>query len=433
MSLEERKKLISNCMRCSTCKWVPAIQSERFAHICPSAEYGKFHAYSASGMLINGYSLLEGTVPYTDAMVDSIYTCTLCGGCDVACKGNFADLVDPLDSMYALRERLASDGMVPPELKQQVQHLREVGNPLGLPPERRGAWCQGLPLSRSLSGRQGVLLHVGDAAFDEAQWPQLRYLTELLAAAGVHFAVGGADEPDSGALAFDIGYQDVATTLARQTVAWIQAQGARHIVTCSDAAFAAFRAVYPRLGVSLDGVRVQHITEWLAEHDAGAAAVAPEEVVTYHDACRLGRLSEPYEPWSGTWSIEFNSLPLRVPEIETRFGNGGVYDAPRQVLAAAGVKIVEMERTREVTYCCGAGAGAETAKPDFAVQTARRRLDEAMATGAATVVTSCGQCSRHLNRVASEDGLPLRVVTLTEFLRERASKTVSSTRQESAA
>lgn len=417
MSLERRKKYLADCSRCSNCKWVPVVKSERFAHICPSTLYGGFHSYSASGMLINGYSLLEGTVDYTESLLDSLFACSMCGGCDINCKTNFGDLIEPMDSLYALRERVVRDGRLPAPLAEAALHLRNSGNALGSPRDRRGAWCRGMELT--VTGDKpsaDVLLHVGDAAFDEAQWPQLRFVADALRRAGVVFAIGGADEPDSGALAFDIGHRELALTLARATAEWVKASGAARLITCSDSAFAAFRAVYPRLGVTLDGVHVQHVSEWLAGSASGADGGGGTDIVTYHDSCRLGRLSEPYRPWHGHWSLALNSLPVRTNATPTRFGTGGVYDAPRRLLANTGAQIVEMERSREAAFCCGAGGGAAEAHPAFARSAARHRLDEAMATGAGTLVTSCGTCRSHLAAHAEADGLPLRVLTILEYL-----------------
>lgn len=54
-----------------------------------------------------------------------------------------------------------------------------------------------------------------------------------------------------------------------------------------------------------------------------------------------------------------------------------------------GLKLGEMERIKEYTWCCGAGGGVINAFPDFAAWTARERLKEAKATGAEGIVTAC--------------------------------------------
>jgi len=78
-------------------------------------------------------------------------------------------------------------------------------------------------------------------------------------------------------------------------------------------------------------------------------------------------------------------------------GVNGVYEAPRNILKAIpGVKLIEMERIKEYAWCCGSGGGAKSAYPDFALSTSKERIEEAEATGAGTIITSCPWCEANL-------------------------------------
>jgi Fe-S oxidoreductase len=137
--------------------------------------------------------------------------------------------------------------------------------------------------------------------------------------------------------------------------------------------------------------------------------------VTYHDPCHLGRLGEPFIHWKG------KEIPghIRIfePHKEFRRGTYGVYEPPRDVLKSIpGLKLVEMGRIKEYTWCCGAGGGVNVYNPDFSMWTALERIKEAESTGAAAIATTCPWCISNFNEAIKEKGSSLKVYDIIELL-----------------
>lgn len=420
MSLEDRSAFQEACSRCSQCKFVPVPASREFSSICPSIDHGQFHAYSGGGKVITSYALRVGKATITPKVVDSVYACTMCGGCDVACKVNMGEEVEPLDTLYELRAHLVREGNVPAAQMEMVEKLRREGSHLG-PRAGRSAWAEGLAIKDAISEQVDVLLHVeGESAFDRAQWPQLHALVRILRAAGVNFGIAGYAESDAGGIAYDLGFQDDARNLATYNRKLLRQSGAA-ILLCADAgAYAAFQGLYPRMGMALDDVRIVHSTEFVTELlEAGRFALNASVAIraTYHDPCRLGRLSEPFQPWSGRRIDVLNVLSVPDTPRTVRFGVEGQYDAPRSLLGRIdGLELVEMERNREFAYCCGAGSGVAEAYPEMGAKAAISRLNEARGTGASCMVTACAGCQRHLADTARNHSIDIEVRGILEFL-----------------
>ena len=137
--------------------------------------------------------------------------------------------------------------------------------------------------------------------------------------------------------------------------------------------------------------------------------------VTYHDPCYLGRMGEPYIHWEG------REIPghIRIfdPPKEYRRGTYGVYEPPRDVLnSIPGLKIVEMDRRKEFTWCCGAGGGVRESNPEFAGWTARERILEAETTGAEAIVTACPGCEQSFRDTIKSSGSSLKIYDIIELL-----------------
>jgi Fe-S oxidoreductase len=119
------------------------------------------------------------------------------------------------------------------------------------------------------------------------------------------------------------------------------------------------------------------------------------------------------ESFLGVWGGDKLERPMSMK----RAGRKGVYEAPRELLRAIpGLELVEMERIREYSLCCGAGGGVYEAFPDFASDAARERLEEAAATGAEALVTACPWCEKVFRETVEQTGQDLVIYDVADLV-----------------
>lgn len=416
MSLADYRDDMMSCVRCSSCKWIPFNQMKgaRFAKNCPSICRHSFHSYSGSGRLNMGLSLLEGRSPLTEKVSEVIYSCQMCGACDTHCKV-YREVIDINEVLLELRARCVEEGQLVLEHMAVIDALKRDNNMLGEPKASRGEWAEGLGLKDVNTEKADVMFHAGCRfAFDGELREAARSAVRLLKAAGLDVGTAGAEESCCGGRAYELGYRGEAQNFFEDVLARVRSSGASVLVTpCADG-YSAFRYLYPMSGVELP-VKVMHVSQLLAEMTSSGRLHPERRVplkVTWHDPCHLGRMGEPY---LGGWSGDKRER-LRV---ESRTGRRGVYEPPRDLLRSIpGVELVEMERIREYSWCCGAGGGVIDAFPEYAAWTAAERLEEAEATGAEALVTSCPWCERMFIDAAREAGSGMRVLDLNQLLVE---------------
>jgi Fe-S oxidoreductase len=81
-----------------------------------------------------------------------------------------------------------------------------------------------------------------------------------------------------------------------------------------------------------------------------------------------------------------------------------------------GIKLMEMDRIKEYSWCCGAGGGVNESNPEFAVWTAKKRIEEAESTGAEALVTACPWCESAFNKAIKGTGSKLKVYDIVELV-----------------
>jgi Fe-S oxidoreductase len=111
-------------------------------------------------------------------------------------------------------------------------------------------------------------------------------------------------------------------------------------------------------------------------------------LITYHDACYLGRYNDIYQP-------------------------------PRQILNnLPDTRIVEMEQNRARSFCCGGGGGRMWLEENIGKRISEMRLEQAIKTKAETVATACPYCLQMFEDAAKVKGVEesLKVRDIAELV-----------------
>jgi Fe-S oxidoreductase len=420
MSLEQYAGDMAMCCRCSACKFIPLqkVKDSAFSYVCPSISRYNFHSYSGGGRMNIGTAALKNGMNYTDRLLHIVYNCQLCGACDISCK--YAMDMEVLEPITEFRIKCIEDGKTNPALDKVVASLRKTGAMVPVK-GKRGAWAAGLNLKNATKEKVDVLYHVGClTSYDKDMWRLAKATVKILQKAGVNFGIAGDAETCCGGRAYQMGYQDDFLKQAKKNMAMIKKSGAKTLVTgCADG-YQAFKVLYDRFDLKGD-LEVLHISEYIARLIKDGRLKPRKKVdisVTYHDPCRLGRLGEPWIHWKGT-KIPGDRFVFDPPKPYRR-GVNGVYEPPRDVLRAIpGVRLTEMTRIKEYSWCCGAGGGVSESNPDFAKWTAKKRLEEAVSTGAQAIVTACPWCEKTFIEAARESSSSLKIYDIVELV-ERA-------------
>jgi Fe-S oxidoreductase len=424
-SFEDYSAQLERCCRCSNCKSVPLalVKSWEFGRVCPSIEKYNFHAYSAGGRIVIAYGLATGRIEYSDSLLDIIYRCQLDGACDVSCKAGMGGMLEPLGIMRALRIKCVGDGQLLPQHMVVIDGLRKEDNMMQRPKAERGKWAEGLDVKDLTKEKAKVAYHAGCRySFDEELWPVARAGLTLLKDAGVDVGIMGKEEACCAGRAYEIGYLGELVKYADHNIETWTAAGVQTVVTPCAECYHTFKVLFPMIGKKVD-FEVLHITQYLdrliKERKTKLAREVPM-TVTYHDPCHLGRLGEAYQPWEGVETkLPGVAFIITEPEKPVRFGIRGVYQEPRRVLdSIPGLNLVEMERTKEYAWCCGAGGGVIDAYPDLARWTALKRIEEAKATGAEAIVTACPWCVRNFKDALEETGDRIKVYDVLELVQQ---------------
>jgi Fe-S oxidoreductase len=369
--LEDYKYEARHCVSCAGCKWVDMnyISGMDFSWKCASWHQGVFDAYGAAGKVKIIWDLLAKDLDWASPkLLDVVYMCSLCGGCDSGCKRNLDLEIQMM--LISWRARLVDMGLGPmPQQKTVTSKIEQSQNIYGSDQKKR---LDFMPKDVTPAKQADILYWVGcRASFADTEIAQAT--VKVLKSANQEFMVL-KEEPCCGNLVYSTGQIDKAKEIAKKNLQLIKESGAKTVLMSCAECYRMIKVDYPKLlGISTAelGFEVKHVTElvdgWVKDGSLNLEKKVDMKV-TYHDSCGLGRLSEPWYHWEG----ERGNWGLLIPPRDIRRGMNGVYEEPRDILKAIpGLELVEMLRPRDQAYCCGAGGGALTSGPRLLSQLAR--------------------------------------------------------------
>jgi Fe-S oxidoreductase len=260
-----------------------------------------------------------------------------------------------------------TEGNFPAELSNTFKNLENNFSPWAMPHSDRAKWADGLNVT-TMAQRSDVeyLFWVGCAgSYDDRYKKVSRSIAKIMQSADVTFSILGTEEKCNGDTARRLGNEYLANMAIQENVETFKKYSVKKVVTGCPHCFNTIKNEYPALGGNYEVIHHSEFLQQLIDEGKVTLQGGGEfkgKKITFHDSCYLGRAN-------------------------------GVYEAPREVIKALDVELVEMKRCRTKGLCCGAGGAQmfkepEPGKKDINIE----RTEEALATGASTIAVGCPFC-----------------------------------------
>jgi heterodisulfide reductase subunit D len=379
--IDEFKNIVYQCNRCGQCLEFATVGQ---APKCPAYEGGGFESYAARGKFNIARALVDGVVDYDEDIARRVFSCTECRACVQDCF----KYLDTTAIFTLMKEDLFELGLTPENLGQGLNGkdgLDETHNVYRAPHAERLEWLRD---ESRVDQPAETAFFVGCTSAYVRQNMAID-TAGALERLGVDYTVI-SDEWCCGHPYEAAGELDRARESLERTISQYEALGVKRVVFNCPGCLKTFKHSAPRLLDRQLGFEPMHLMELIAylieQGELRFKPVSPKLTVTYHDSCTLGR-------WLG------------------------VYEAPRTLLKQMpGVAIKEMARNRGNAYCCGAGGLIRYDYEEISNLAGEARYQEAEATGADVLLTSCPACLMQFQHTRSRLRAGIQVMDITELV-----------------
>ncbi len=321
---------------------------------CPTYIASRWEHLSPKGRI-----MLIPHIEDDSELLKSIFTCFTCGICENICPSG----LEITSIIERGRKRFSEKGILPEKHERLLTRMETFGNPYGIQLERFEP-----------KGDVEVIYYPGCTTIAKEE-EILRSAISVLERSGVSFGVEFNYCCGSTALRIG-GDEKYAKRNYERLVEAVEKTNAERVITSCPGCYRTIKKDYEIFGGL--NAEVQHLVEFLAERIDSIKLRREEKRIVFHDSCHLGR-------------------------------HMGIYEEPRKILSKIGI-VVEPEKAREESFCCGGGGGVKLSYKDVSSNVKSIRLKMLKDTGAEIIVTSCPYCYRNLKN--SDESIKIKDITM---------------------
>jgi Fe-S oxidoreductase len=285
---------------------------------------------------------------------EAAFECTTCGACEFQCPVG----IEHVPIIVGLRRGAVNTGAWENDYGSKLFLALERGsNALGMSTTERDKFVEktALPI---FDGTQEYCLWLGCmGAYDPRGREIVRALVRVMRHLGASFGVL-RKEKCTGDPVRRLGNDLLFQQLAEANLEALAQNRVKKIITICPHCVRTIQEDWKEFGAPPE---VEHHSEFLARYTSRLPSVQNQEKIVFHDPCYLGRYRN-------------------------------IYEEPRQVAALAG-ELVEAPRSRERSFCCGAGGGLAFLGEEKGDRVSQVRAAELVATGAGVIAAACPFCN----------------------------------------
>ncbi len=316
----------------------------------------------------------------------AVFECTTCGACSKACTVG----IDTQRLWPMLRREMVTKGLGPIGPQAEMpEAIAETGNPYRKPSlDRFRTW---FPEHIEVSDKAETGYYAGCTGAYEAQ-PMVRGDVLVLDAIGAPFTMLSHEkEVCCGFPLFITGQHDMLSGLVNDLVEAYKAKGVKTLVCSCPCCVNIMARDWPLFYKKDLPFRIRHITQHvndaLQHQKIRFRKTVPERLI-YHDPCYLSR-------------------------------GVGIIEEPRDILKSIpGAELLEFDRNRLDSRCCGAGGAARKVFHENAIKMGRLTIAEAVRKKADRLILSCPACYAKVNEAMKDYPEKILITDIMELMSE---------------